>query len=49
MQVRYKAATGADSMQEQKNREPCGSLTYLVVGKGLEPPARGFSIRCSTN
>jgi hypothetical protein len=25
------------------------SLRYLMAREGIEPPTRGFSVRCSTN
>ena len=32
-----------------KNGAPKGSAVLMVVGGGLEPSARGFSVPCSTN
>ena len=35
--------------QATKNGAPKDSVLLMVVGGGLEPSARGFSVPCSTN
>ena len=34
---------------EQEKSPIAGALSFMVVRGGLEPSARGFSVRCSTN
>ena len=35
--------------QIQKNHREGGSSAELVARDGIDPPTRGFSLRCSTN
>lgn len=40
----------AARIAERKEKGPAdGTLSFMVVGGGLEPSAHGFSVRCSTN
>ena len=41
----FKSAHGSP----QRKTPIVGGLAFVVVGGGLEPSARGFSVRCSTN
>ncbi|TXD78314.1 hypothetical protein FUT89_22190 [Ralstonia pseudosolanacearum] len=46
-------ALGADSIAHTQKKKPqpklVGVFIFLVAWGGIEPPTRGFSIRCSTN
>ena len=33
----------------KSNSPVAGAVVFMVVREGLEPPARGFSVPCSTN
>ena len=47
----YQTNMLSDAPESKKPLTPLGikGLAFLVAKGGIEPPTRGFSIRCSTN